>query len=102
MQYKMRKESKWKLYAYEFDALRYDVGDKFGMFKATVEFWTKTSWITDKVKPYLLDLIKRLWKKVCKLGNLKNSLLWSWEAIFYGKEKRKKDLLRDPCITMNI
>lgn len=57
---KMRKESDKKLYAYEFDALRYDVGDKFGMFKATVEFGLRHPELKDKVKLYLLDLIDKI------------------------------------------
>lgn len=42
-----------KLYAYDFDALRYDTGDKFGMFKANFEFAVRHPELKDKVKEYL-------------------------------------------------
>ena len=42
-----------KLYAYDFDALRYDTGDKFGMFKANFEFAVRHPELKEKVKEYL-------------------------------------------------
>ena len=42
-----------KLYAYDFDALRYDKGDKFGMFKANFEFAVRHPELKEKVKEYL-------------------------------------------------
>ena len=48
------------LYAYDFDALRYDTGDKFGMFKATVEFGLRHEELKDKIKKYLKELVKDL------------------------------------------
>ena len=42
-----------KLYAYNFDGLRYDTGDKFGMFVANVEFGLRHEELKDRVKEYL-------------------------------------------------
>ena len=42
-----------KLYAYDFDALRYDTGDKFGMFKANFEFAVRHPELKERVKEYL-------------------------------------------------
>ena len=49
-----------KLYAYNFDGLRYDTGDKFGMFVANVEFGLRHEELKDKVKDYLKDLVEKL------------------------------------------
>lgn len=48
------------LYAYDFDGLRYDIGDKFGMFKATVEFGLRHKELKDKIKEYLKELTKNI------------------------------------------
>ena len=48
------------LYAYNFDGLRYDTGDKFGMFVANVEFGLRHEELKDKVKDYLKDLVEKL------------------------------------------
>jgi len=42
--------------AYNFDGLRYDIGDKFGLFKANVEFSLRHEEIGSKVKEYLKEL----------------------------------------------
>lgn len=49
-----------KLYAYNFDGLRYDTGDKFGMFIANVEFGLRHEELKDRVKDYLKDLVEKL------------------------------------------
>ena len=49
-----------KLYAYNFDGLRYDTGDKFGMFVANVEFGLRHEELKDKVKEYLKNLVDKL------------------------------------------
>lgn len=49
-----------KLYAYNFDGLRYDTGDKFGMFVANVEFGLRHEELKDRVREYLKDLVKKL------------------------------------------
>lgn len=52
----MAKNNESKLYSYEFEGLRYDTGDKFGMFKATVEFGLRHPELKDRIKEYLKDL----------------------------------------------
>ena len=49
-----------KLYAYNFEGLRYDTGDKFGMFVANVEFGLRHEELKDRVREYLKDLIEKL------------------------------------------
>ena len=49
-----------KLYAYNFDGLRYDTGDTFGMFVANVEFGLRHEELKDKVKEYLKNLVDKL------------------------------------------
>ena len=49
-----------KLYAYNFYGLRYDTGDKFGMFVANVEFGLRHEELKDKVKEYLKNLVDKL------------------------------------------
>jgi len=49
-----------KLYAYNFDGLRYDTGDKFGMFVANVEFGLRHEELKNKVKEYLKNLVDKL------------------------------------------
>ena len=53
-----------KLYAYNYDGLRYDAGNKFGMFVANVEFGLRHSELKDKAKKYLKELIKKLDQKL--------------------------------------
>lgn len=52
----MAKDNVSKLYSYEFDGLRYDTGDKFGMFKANVEFGLRHPELKEKIKEYLKEL----------------------------------------------
>ena len=47
-----------KLYAYNYEGLRYDTGNKFGMFVANVEFGLRHPELKDKVKEYLKKLIE--------------------------------------------
>lgn len=49
-----------KLYSYNFSGLRYDTGDKFGMFKANVEFGLRHPELSEKIKDYLKELIEKL------------------------------------------
>ncbi|WP_073508278.1 UTP--glucose-1-phosphate uridylyltransferase GalU [Streptobacillus notomytis] len=53
---KMAQKGDSKLYSYEFEGLRYDTGDKFGMFKANVEFGLRHPELKDKIKEYLKEL----------------------------------------------
>ena len=54
------KNSGNKLYAYNFDGLRYDTGDKLGMFIANVEFGLRHPELKDKAKEYLEKLIEKI------------------------------------------
>ena len=46
-------------YAYEFQGIRYDIGDKFGFLQANVEYALRSPF-GDKVKTYLKDLSAKL------------------------------------------
>ena len=48
--------SKEKVYAYNFEGVRYDIGDKFGYIKATIDFALDRDELRDKVKEYLNQL----------------------------------------------
>ena len=54
------KNDKGKLYAYNYDGLRYDTGDKFGMFVANVEFGLRHPELKDRAKEYLKELMEKL------------------------------------------
>lgn len=47
-----------KVYAYEFDGRRYDMGDKFGALTATVDFAMRRPDLGGKFKKYLQDILK--------------------------------------------
>ena len=44
------------VYAYDFDGIRYDVGDKFGFIKATIEYALERDELKDKLQGYLKEL----------------------------------------------
>jgi len=46
-------------YAYEFEGIRYDIGDKFGFLQANVEYALRSPF-RDQVKTYLKDLSSKL------------------------------------------
>lgn len=46
-----------KVYAYEFDGKRYDMGDRFGALTATVDFALKRPELADKFKAYLKSVL---------------------------------------------
>ncbi len=48
------------MYAYEFEGTRYDVGDKMGFLKATVQFALKRDDLKDRFKQYILDVAKEI------------------------------------------
>lgn len=48
------------MYAYDFDGIRYDTGDKLGYLKATVEFALKHEELKDGFTDYLKSMIKSL------------------------------------------
>ena len=47
-----------KLYAYNYEGLRYDTGNKYGMFVAHIEFGLRHPELKDKAKKYLKKLIE--------------------------------------------
>ncbi len=47
-----------KVYAYEFEGKRYDMGDKFGALTATVEFALKRADLKDRFTQYLKTVLK--------------------------------------------
>ncbi len=49
-----------KVYAYDFEGVRYDMGDKFGSLKAAIELSLKRKDFGDELKKYLIELAKSL------------------------------------------
>jgi len=49
-----------KVYAYEFEGKRYDMGDKLGAVKAITEFALKSDEFGAKYREYLIELVKSL------------------------------------------
>lgn len=47
-----------KVVAYEFDGKRYDIGNKFGLLKANIEFGLRNEETKDELKEYLLNELK--------------------------------------------
>ena len=47
------------VYAYDFEGARYDVGDKFGFIKATIDFALNREDLAQQVEEYLKTFIKR-------------------------------------------
>ena len=41
------------VYAYDFEGIRYDVGDKFGFIKATIDFALNRDDLKDEVQKYI-------------------------------------------------
>ena len=46
------------VYAYDFEGIRYDVGDKFGFIKATIYFALNREDLIEQVQEYLRELVK--------------------------------------------
>ena len=46
------------VYAYDFEGIRYDVGDKFGFIKATIDFALNREYLREQVQEYLRELVK--------------------------------------------
>ncbi len=47
------------VYAYDFEGTRYDVGDKFGFIKATIDFALKREDLKEKVQEYINTLVTK-------------------------------------------
>ena len=48
------------MFAREFTGARYDVGDKFGFMKTSIEYALKHPQVKNHLKDYLIDLGKEL------------------------------------------
>ena len=48
------------VYAYDFEGKRYDVGDKLGFLKATVEYALRREDLGSAFRAYLKDIVKTL------------------------------------------
>ncbi len=46
------------VYAYDFEGIRYDVGDKFGFIKATIDFALDREDLKEKIQNYLKELVE--------------------------------------------
>ena len=46
------------VYAHDFEGIRYDVGDKFGFIKATIDFALNREDLREQVQEYLRELVK--------------------------------------------
>ena len=46
------------VYAYDFEGIRYDVGDKFGFIKTTIDFALNREDLREQVQEYLRELVK--------------------------------------------
>ncbi len=49
-----------KVYAYDFEGTRYDVGDKYGFVKATIDFALERDDLKENVTNYIKDIAKHL------------------------------------------
>lgn len=49
-----------KVLAYNFDGIRYDIGNKFGLLKANIEFGLRHEEVKDEFREYLLDLVQNM------------------------------------------
>ena len=49
-----------KVYAYDFEGLRYDVGDKFGFVKATIDFALDREDLNEATKAYIKELASKM------------------------------------------
>ena len=54
----MRLMDRQAVYAYDFEGERYDVGDKFGFIKATIDFSLKRNDLNVKVRDYIISLVE--------------------------------------------
>ena len=46
------------VYAYDFEGIHYDVGDKFGFIKATIDFALNREDLREQVQEYLRELVE--------------------------------------------
>lgn len=55
-----------RVFAHEFTGKRYDVGDKFGFMKTSIDYALKHPQVKDDLKQYIIDLGKKLNSKQAK------------------------------------
>lgn len=58
----MRLMDRQAVYAYDFEGVRYDVGDKFGFIKATIDFALARDNLKDQVEQYIIEKAKELYE----------------------------------------
>ena len=54
----MRMLEEEKVYAYDFEGIRYDIGDKFGYVKAIIDFALNNPELSEKTLNYINSLKK--------------------------------------------
>ncbi len=54
-----------KVYAYDFEGIRYDVGEKMGFVKTTIDFALEKEEMRDELYKFLLEKIEE-WKPIVK------------------------------------
>lgn len=58
MRYRCSPTGSASVYAYDFEGTRYDLGDKLGFLKATVEFALRREDLGEAFRAYLTELVK--------------------------------------------
>ena len=58
----MRLMDRQAVYAYDFEGVRYDVGDKFGFIKATIDFALARENLKEQVEQYIIEKAKELYE----------------------------------------
>ncbi|MER2064612.1 MAG: hypothetical protein ABS873_08155, partial [Alkalibacterium sp.] len=67
-----------------FKGERYDVGDKFGFLKTTIQYGLKHPQVKDDLKKYILDLSKEL-----EDGSIQNNMDPEAHELEAAKEEQK-------------
>lgn len=73
-----------RVFAKEFKGERYDVGDKFGFLKTTIQYGLKHPQVKDDLKKYILELSKEL-----EAGSLENNMDPEAHELEAAKEDEK-------------
>ena len=73
-----------RVFAKEFKGERYDVGDKFGFLKTTIQYGLKHPQVKDDLKKYILELSKEL-----ETGSLENNMDPEAHELEAAKEDEK-------------
>jgi UTP--glucose-1-phosphate uridylyltransferase len=70
-----------RVFAKEFKGERYDVGDKFGFLKTTIQYGLKHPQVKDNLRQYIVDLAKDL-----ETGNVENKMDAEAHELEHAKE----------------